>query len=431
MRGLLLDLTPLKVSQDYRRLWLSTLLGSFGTQLMLVAVALEVFHLTGSSFAVGMIGLVALVPLVVAGLYGGAIADRYDRRTVALISAVVMWVTTAGIAAHAWAGIESLPMLYVLIGVHSGAGGVNQSVRGAIIPALVGTKLLPAANSLNIITFSLSVMAGPVLGAVMVASVGYAWTYTVDVVTLLVVVWAVWRLPALPPQHAEGADAPSGRVGLRSVWEGFAFLGTRPNVRMTFLADIVAMATVFPRALLPAVGGVILGGGEPLVGVLLGAMAAGAFLAGLFSGPVTRLHAQGRAVYVAILVWGGAMVAFGAVVLWATTLPAGDAALDVAIIACILLMALAGAADAVSGVLRATILQAATPDHLRGRLQGVFVVVVAGGPRLGEIITGSASIGLGEGLTLILGGVACVVLVSLLMARQPQFLRYDARTPTP
>ena len=431
MARLLVDITPLRVSPAYRRLWLGNTLSYVGTQLTLVAVSLEVFALTGSSFAVGLLGLAALVPLVVAGLYGGAIADRHDRRRVALTSSAVMWLTTVGIAAQAWAGLESVPVLYALVALHSGASGINQPTRGAIIPALVGLPLVPAANALNMMTFSVALMVGPVLGGVLVAAVGYAWTYSIDVVTFLAALYAVWRLPSLPPQRAETATASGTRWGLASVVEGLRFLGSRPNLRMTFLADIVAMTTAFPRALLPAIGAVVLGGGEAAVGVLLAAMAAGAFLAGLFSAPFTRLHAQGWGVYVSILVWGGAVAAFGGVVWWAQSLPDGDPRLTLAFALAALCMAVGGAADSLSGVFRGSILQSATPDHLRGRLQGVFVVVVAGGPRLGELITGGASVGLGEGPTLLAGGVLCMLGVSALMRWQPGFLRYDARNPTP
>ncbi|MCT1940459.1 MFS transporter [Micrococcus luteus] len=431
MARLLVDITPLRVSPAYRRLWLGNTLAYVGTQLTLVAVSLEVFALTGSSFAVGLLGLAALVPLVVAGLYGGAIADRHDRRRVALTSSAVMWLTTVGIAAQAWAGLESVPVLYALVALHSGASGINQPTRGAIIPALVGLPLVPAANALNMMTFSVALMVGPVLGGVLVAAVGYAWTYSIDVVTFLAALYAVWRLPSLPPQRAETATASGTRWGLASVVEGLRFLGSRPNLRMTFLADIVAMTTAFPRALLPAIGAVVLGGGEAAVGVLLAAMAAGAFLAGLFSAPFTRLHAQGWGVYVSILVWGGAVAAFGGVVWWAQSLPDGDPRLTLAFALAALCMAVGGAADSLSGVFRGSILQSATPDHLRGRLQGVFVVVVAGGPRLGELLTGGASVGLGEGPTLLAGGVLCMLGVSALMRWQPGFLRYDARNPTP
>ena len=431
MARLLVDITPLRVSPAYRRLWLGNTLAYVGTQLTLVAVSLEVFALTGSSFAVGLLGLAALVPLVVAGLYGGAIADRHDRRRVALTSSAVMWLTTVGIAAQAWAGLESVPVLYALVALHSGASGINQPTRGAIIPALVGLPLVPAANALNMMTFSVALMVGPVLGGVLVAAVGYAWTYSIDVVTFLAALYAVWRLPSLPPQRAEAAAASGTRGGLASVVEGLRFLGSRPNLRMTFLADIVAMTTAFPRALLPAIGAVVLGGGEAAVGVLLAAMAAGAFLAGLFSAPFTRLHAQGWGVYVSILVWGAAVAAFGGVVWWAQSLPDGDPRLTLAFALAALCMAVGGAADSLSGVFRGSILQSATPDHLRGRLQGVFVVVVAGGPRLGELLTGGASVGLGEGPTLLAGGVLCMLGVSALMRWQPGFLRYDARNPTP
>ncbi|AWD25551.1 MULTISPECIES: MFS transporter [Actinomycetes] len=431
MARLLVDITPLRVSPAYRRLWLGNTLAYVGTQLTLVAVSLEVFALTGSSFAVGLLGLAALVPLVVAGLYGGAIADRHDRRRVALTSSAVMWLTTVGIAAQAWAGLESVPVLYALVALHSGASGINQPTRGAIIPALVGLPLVPAANALNMMTFSVALMVGPVLGGVLVAAVGYAWTYSIDVVTFLAALYAVWRLPSLPPQRAETATASGTRWGLASVVEGLRFLGSRPNLRMTFLADIVAMTTAFPRALLPAIGAVVLGGGEAAVGVLLAAMAAGAFLAGLFSAPFTRLHAQGWGVYVSILVWGAAVAAFGGVVWWAQSLPDGDPRLTLAFALAALCMAVGGAADSLSGVFRGSILQSATPDHLRGRLQGVFVVVVAGGPRLGELLTGGASVGLGEGPTLLAGGVLCMLGVTALMRWQPGFLRYDARNPTP
>lgn len=243
-------------------------------------------------------------------------------------------------------------------------------------------------------TFSVAMMLGPLFAGVLVASVGYAWTYSVDVVT---------------------------------------FLASRPNLRMTFLADIVAMATAFPRALLPAVGAVVgatmLGGGEAAVGILLAAMALGAFLTGLFSGPLTRIVRHGLAVYAAIMAWGVAVAGFGLVVYLASR--AGTAGADPAAYlwpaaGC---LALAGCADSVSSVFRNTILQTATPDHLRGRLQGVFIVVVAGGPRVGEMLTGGAAELLTEPVTLIAGGLLCVLGASLLMRWQPGFLRYDARHP--
>ena len=199
MPRLLVDLAPLEASPAYRRLWLGNALAFVGTQLTLVAVSLEVFALTGSSFAVGMLGLAALIPLVVAGLYGGAVADRHDRRTVALASGAVMWAATALIAAHAWAGVESVGVLYGLVALHSAASGINQPTRGAIIPALVGPALLPAANALNMLTFSTAMMAGPLLGGVLVATmlsywIGLTWWSLGAAVAISLVLGKVLRL---------------------------------------------------------------------------------------------------------------------------------------------------------------------------------------------------------------------------------------------
>lgn len=427
MARLLADLTPLRVSPAFRRLWLGNALSAVGSQLTLIAVSLEVYKLTSSSFHVGLLGLFALVPLVLTGLYGGAVADAHDRRAVALGSAIVLWGTTAAIAAQAWLQLENVWVLYVLVAIHSGATGINQPTRGAIIPAILGRKLLPAANSLNMVTFGVAMMVGPLLGGLLVAQVGYAWTYTIDVVTYLAAVVSVYLLPSLPPQ------GQVSRAGFRSVVEGFGFLAGQPNLRMTFLIDLTAMILAAPRALLPAVGAVLIGGGETTVGVLLAATALGAFLAGLFSGPLGNVHRQGVAVFWSVAAWGISVAAFGAVVLAAVR--AGGAPTDGsasswlwAAAAC---MAAAGISDAVSSVFRTTILQTATPDHLRGRLQGVFIVVVAGGPRVGELFSGTLSGGIGEGWTLLAGGLACVAVAALLMRLTPAFLRYDARNPVP
>lgn len=428
------DLTPLRVSQAYRRLWLGNALAAVGAQLTLVAVSLEVYALTQSSLYVGLVGLFALVPLVVAGLYGGAVADVYDRRKVALVSGVFLWLSICGIATHAWMGVENVWLLYGLVALHSAAQGVNQPTRSAIIPALVGHKLLPAANALNMMTFNFAMMGGPLLAGVLVATVGYAWTYSIDVVAYLAALWALLRLPPLPPQKDEtdGADPQPRRVGVRSVVEGLVFLRTRKNVRMTFLMDFAAMILAMPRALLPAIGALLVGGGELTVGIFLGALAAGSFLTGVFSGPLMRIHRHGAAVTWAVAAWGGCIAGFGAVVWLASGEPVPpDGSLTWWVWPAALLLLLAGVSDAVAMIFRQTILQSATPDHLRGRLQGVFIVVVAGGPRLGELVSGSAATVVGESLTAVAGGILCILTVFVLARRFPGFLRYDSRNPTP
>ncbi|GAB3544320.1 MFS transporter [Arthrobacter tumbae] len=423
MPRLLADITPLKESPAFRRLYFGTALSAIGTNLTLVAVSLQVYDITGSSLNVGLIGLFALVPLIFAGLYGGAVADAHDRRKVALLSGLGLWASTIGIAVQAWTGANNIWLLYLLIAVHSGFAGINQPTRTAIIPRLVRPELLPAANALSMITFGLAFTVGPMLAGVLIAQVGYGWTYTIDVVTFTAALWALFRLPAMPP------EGPVRRAGLATVIEGFRYLGTRPNIRMTFLIDLAAMVMAQPRVLLPAVGAVFIGGGELTVGILLGASAFGAVLSGLFSGPLGHIHRQGRAVQWSVAGWGASISAFGLVVILAGRSP--DGGMTPWIIPAAVCLLLAGVSDSVSGVFRSTILQSATPDAMRGRLQGVFIVVVAGGPRLGELVGGGFAEWIGEGWTALWGGIVCILLVLLLARLQPRFGQYDSRNPEP
>ncbi len=423
MGKLLADITPLRESPAFRRLWLGSAASALGSQLTLVAVSLEVYRLTQDSLYVGLLSIFALVPLVFGGLLGGSIADAHDRRTVALLASAALWLTTGALALQAWLQVGNVWLLYVLVAVQSGAQAINQPARSAIIPVLVRKELLPAANALSMMGFGLTMTAGPLLAGVLVASIGFAWTYTIDVASFAFVLWALLKLPAMPPGQQ------LHRAGLRSVVEGFRFLGTRPNLRMTFVIDLVAMILAQPRALLPAIGALMIGGGETTVGVLLAATAVGAFLAGLFSGPLGAVRAQGAAVVWSVMGWGASIAGLGLVVVLAGRSGAGGVTgwLVPAALCC----ALAGIADSVSAVFRTTILQSATPDRLRGRLQGVFVVVVAGGPRVGDMLAGGATRLLNEGWVLLAGGVLCAVLAWLVARWQSGFLKYDARNPVP
>ena len=423
MGKLLADITPLRESADFRRLWLGSAVSNIGSQLTLVAVGLEVYRLTQDSLYVGLLSIFALVPLVIGGLLGGSIADSHDRRTVALLSSGVLWLTTGGLALQAWLEVGSVWLLYGLVAVQSGAQAINQPARSAIIPALLRKELLPAANALNMVTFGLSMTAGPLLAGFLVASVGFGWTYTLDAVSFVFAFWALLKLPPMPP----GEEA--GRAGLRSVVEGFRFLGTRPNLRMTFILDLIAMILAQPRALLPAVGALMIGGGETTVGILLASVAVGAFLAGLFSGPLGAIRRQGSAVVWSVMGWGASIAGFGLVVVLAGR--SGSEGVTLWLIPAALCCALAGISDSISAVFRTTILQAATPDHLRGRLQGVFIVVVAGGPRLGDMLAGGGTKILSEGWVLLLGGVLCIVVAWAVARWQSGFMKYDARNPVP
>ncbi len=423
MGKLLADITPLRESPAFRRLWLGSAVSAVGSQLTLVAVSLEVYRLTQDSFYVGLLSVFALVPLVFGGLLGGSIADAHNRRTVALLATSVLWLTTGLIALQSWLQLGNVWILYLLVALQSGAQAINQPARSAIIPMLIRKELLPAANALSMVSIGLAMTVGPLMAGVLVAWVGFGWTYTIDFMTFAFVLWAVFRLPSMPPSGS------AGRAGIRSVIEGFRFLGTRPNLRMTFIIDLVAMILAQPRALMPAIGALMIGGGEATVGLLLAATAVGAFLAGLFSGPLGHVRWQGSAVVWSVMGWGASIAGFGAVVLLAGRTDGGGATLW--LLPAALCCALAGIADSISSVFRNTILQAAAPDHLRGRLQGVFIVVVAGGPRVGDLLAGGGTKILSEGWVLLLGGALCIAVAWLAAQLQPGFRKYDARDPVP
>lgn len=423
MASLLLDLTPLRQSPAFRRFWIGSTLSMVGSQFTVVAISLEVFELTHSTFAVGMVGAAALFPLIVAGLYGGSMGDAHNRRSVGLWTTWGLSVVTVALALHSWAGLSSVAVLYTLVTLHSFAQGLNQPVRGAIVPRLVPTEQLPAANALFQLTMGSTLMVGPLLGAMTVAGLGFRWAYTLDALTFIASLWAMYRLPSLPP------DGAASRAGFRSVVEGFRFLSTRPNLRSTFLLDLAAMCFAMPRALFPVLGATVLGGGQFTVGLLTAALAAGSVLAGVFSGPLVRLHGHGKACAVAVAGWAVTIMMFGGVVLLASGGWGRESAWPLAASCAVLVVA--GAMDSISMLFRTTILQAATPDALRGRLQGIFIVVVAGGPRVGDAVMGTGGQSAGPGWAAVLGGCVCLLGVLVLIRRFPRFLRYDARDPQP
>jgi MFS family permease len=423
---LLLDLTPLRANAPYRRLYIGFTLSNVGSQLAIVAVGLQVYEITRSTAAVGIVGLCAFVPLVFMGLYGGTLIDHFDRRTVGMVAQSVAFVSSILCALQAWLGNTHVGVLYALVALWSGAFAVSSPARTSIYPRILPRDLLPAANALSVFAMNASMTVGPLMAGFLVDGGGFKAAYTTDAVITTAALWGLATLQPLPPEPAEEGAAPS-RPGLRSVLDGFAFLTTRPNVRMTFVADICAMLLAQPRVLFPAAGAVIFGGGAKTVGALSAAAAVGGILAMFFSGRLGHVRRQGLAILVSIVGWGFAIAGFGASMLAAGGAMSRGAALWLGLVA----MAVAGASDSVSAVFRTTILQAATPDRLRGRLQGVFIVVVAGGPRLGELVGGFLASGVGEGLTAVVGGLACVAAIVVLARVQPGFVRYDAHHPTP
>ncbi|HWC35282.1 MAG TPA: MFS transporter [Mycobacteriales bacterium] len=409
-RRFVADLTPLRESPAYRRWWAGYAVSNIGTQLTIVAAQLQVFHITHSSFDVGITGLVTVVPLIVFGLFGGSIADAVDRRKLMLITGSASMVISALLLLQAAVHLNRLFVIYVLLALQAGVFSVDSASRGATLPRLVRSELLPAANSLGQLGWNTALTLGPLLAGVVVAAAGYGAAYSIDVASFAAVLYGVFRLPPIPP------DSTSHKVGFASVAEGLRFLVPRKNLMMTFLVDIDAMVFGMPRALFPALAVGTFHGGATTAGVLYAAPSIGAFLGAASSGWTGAVRRQGLAVIVSIAAWGAAVALFGLThVLWLG----------------VILLAIAGAADMVSAIFRSTILQVATPDSLRGRLQGVFTVVVAGGPRIGDVESGTVASLVSTEFSVVSGGIACIVGLLALVAKYPSFAKYDALDPVP
>lgn len=426
-----IDLTPFRVSPAFTRLWIGSTLSGLGGQLTIVAVMLHMYELTQSTFAVAMIAVAGLVPMILAGLYGGMLADAFDRRLVALIAASITFASTALLAALAWAQLESVWSLYVLSVVISSANSIVMATRSAITPRLLPRDLLPAAAALQGITVGIMVMAGPALAGVLVAFAGYAWTYSIDVVLMMSLFLGLWTLPSIRP---EGATV---RPGLESLRDGARFLKRAANIRLQYVLDITAMTFGQPLALFPAIGAVLLGGGPITTGILTASYALGAFLTSLFSGPIGRYRWHGLGIERSILVYGASVVLFGLVLAagalgwFAPAVVDAQSANLVLIAAAVLTLTIAGGADNVSAIYRSTMMQAAVPDAIRGRLQGIFIVVVAGGPRLGALYAGTLATFTALWFPPLLGGFVIIGLVALLVRLTPRFRAYDAEHPEP
>ncbi|WP_370155213.1 MFS transporter [Streptacidiphilus sp. EB129] len=411
-RSALADVTPLRTSPHFRRLWFGQSVSSVGQQMTALAVSVQVYTLTGSTFATGLVGLCSLVPLVVFGLYGGAIADRVDRRRLGLLGASGLAVLSAALATQAFLGVRQVGVLYGVVALQAVCFALNAPARASMVPRLVPAEQLPAANALSTVSMNLGLTVGPMLGGLLIGLWSYQAAYLFDALAFSASLYAMWRLPSMRPEPA-AAGGPTRRA---SVLDGLRFLRDRPNLRMSFLADLAAMVFGMPRALFPALAVVLFHGDARTVGLLAAAPAVGALLGALFSGWVGRVHRHGLAVLFAVLAWGLSIAGFGlARQLWLG----------------LLLLAVAGAADTVSMIFRNTIMQAAAPDDMRGRLQGVFIVVVAGGPRLGDFESGTVAQLTTPTFSAVSGGLACVAALLLLTARYPSFARYDSRHPAP
>ena len=413
-RSLFADTRPLQ-NTHFRRLWLANIVTVIGAQLTVVAVPAQIYSMTGSSAYVGLTGVFGLVPLVIFGLWGGALADAMDRRTVLVGTTVGLIVTSVAFWAQAATGADNVWLLLGLFAVQQAFFAVNQPTRSAILPRLLPDDLLPAAVSLNITVMQAGAIAGPLVGGALIPLLGFSWLYLADSITLLATLGAVVALPRLP------VEGIAGTPGLRSVIDGLTYLRGHPVLLTSFLVDIIAMVFGMPRALFPQIAHESFGGpdgGGLAFALLFAAIPAGAVLGGIFSGWVSRVERQGLAVIVAIVVWGLAMAGFGL----ATGLAGGSggALLGVAVA----LLVVGGAADMVSSAFRNSMLMTAAEDSVRGRLQGIFIVVVAGGPRIADVAHGASAAMVGTAAAAAGGGVLVVVLTVAAALAVPTFVRY-------
>ncbi len=415
LRGLVADTRPLG-NDHFRRLWLANIVTVVGAQLTVVAVPAQIYSETGSSAYVGLTGVFGLVPLVVFGLYGGALADVFDRRTILVVTTAGLIATSGLFWLQAFLGGANVWLLLSLFAVQQAFFAVNQPTRSAVLPKILPLDLLPAANSLNMTVFQAGAIGGPLLAGVLIPVVGLDWLYLVDTVTLFATLAAVVRLPRL-----RIVDAATQTPGVRAVVEGFAYLRHQPVLLMSFVVDIIAMVFGMPRALFPEMAHLDFGGpdaGGLAFALLFAAVPAGAVIGGVFSGWVSSVERQGRAVIICILVWGAAMAGFGVAVGLA------DVARTPMLLLALLMLVVGGAADMASAAFRVSMLQSAADDAVRGRLQGVFIVVVAGGPRIADVVHGASAAAVGTAAAAAGGGVLVVVGTVLAALLAPAFVRY-------
>jgi len=401
VRRVAVDTRPLAIPA-FRRTFLGQGTAFVGTMVTSVAAPVQIYAISSSSLLVGLSGLVGLVPMVIFGLYGGAVADAVDRRVLYLASSLLAWAVTLALLAQSLLGLRSVALILVLIAVQTAAFAVSSSTRGAVVPALVPADQVSAANALTFTAGNVGSVLGPLLAGLLVGMHdGFSYAYGVDAVLFTAALYSALRLPPLRPVGV------TARPGLRSVLDGLRFIGANPVLLMSFLVDIAAMVLAMPRALFPEAAATRFHGG---VGPLYSSIALGAVLAGLSSGWIGRVRRQAVVLTAAVVGWAVAIALAGlAHTYWLA----------------LLLLVLGGAADLVSAVCRQTILQTYVPDGMRGRLQGVFTVVVAGGPRLGDLRAGAMASA--TTLTIAWSGsaVLCVVVVLAAAVAVRPFWRYD------
>jgi len=403
---ILVDLAPLRASRDFRLLFCGQLVSMLGNQVTIVAVAFQVYHLTGSTLQVGAVSLVQLPLLVGGSLVGGTVGDVVDKRKMLAWSALALAIVTSLIAVNATLIHPSLVAIYVLTAVTSGLAGFSNPARNSAIPSLVPRELLIAAYSLNQVTIQIATVLGPALGGIL-AAVNLPVAYGLDAASFLAIFAATSAMSPIP------ASGQARRPGVRAILDGFSYLRGHQVLQGVYLLDLNAMILGMPSALFPAFALHRFHGGAATVGLLYAAPGFGALIGAFTTGWVELIRRRGRAVVIAVVVWGLAIAAFGAVsVLWAS----------------IVLLGIAGWADVISAVLRNTILQTSIDETFRTRMSSFQMAVVQGGPRLGNFEAGAVAAISTPAISAISGGLGCAIGALLLAWRLPRFVAAGAHT---
>ena len=405
-----MDFTPLKVSADFRRLFVGQAISEFGTQITFVAVPFQVYERTGSTAMVGLLALTELIPLVVLPIVGGTIADAVERRRMLMIAHAVTAILSVALAVNAFLPEPRVWILFVFSFLWASAYSLYSPALRAWPARLLTPDLYTSALALEVVYYQSAALIGPALAGVLIVTVGIGWAYILDAISYLAVIVALAGMHPSPP------TARHLSIGWSAITDALRFLRGKQVLQGTFWIDLNAMIFGLPVALYPAFVLDVLHASPAVLGLLYSAEALGALLVALLSGRAKHVRRQGLVTIIACMCWGAGIVGFGlAGTLWLA----------------LLFLMLASASDMVSGLYRDAILKTVTPDAMRGRLEGLSLSVVGTGPSLGNAEAGFLASLTSVRTSIVSGGVACIIGAGILAILLPRYRRYDAANPSP
>ena len=408
LKKIAVDISPLRNYPDFRRLWSSGLISYFGSMITYVALPFQIKELTNSYIAVGLMGAVELIPLIIFGLYGGVLADRVDRRKMIFITEFALMIMTFSLFINSQLAKPSLLWIYIVAGSFAALDGLQRPSADAILPRLVGHDDLPSASALMSLRWQTGVITGPALAGILLATTGIGTAYLVDVITFAISLIFIARVKSVKPTSKESAPTISAFF---SMVEGIKYATSRKDLLGTYLVDLAAMFFAMPNALFPFWADQL--NATWALGLFYAAGTIGSVLVTLTSGWIKNYHHHGRAVFIAALGWGAAIAMAGA---------------TNSLFLILLFLALAGASDMVSALFRGAIWNQSIPDELRGRLAGIELLSYSVGPLGGQMRAGTFAAVTNLRTSVISGGLLCIGFVSIAAGALPKFRKYDART---